>query len=506
MSLFMRTKQSRGSTGDTGRGISFSALAGVASLVAGVVLLPIIISAVGPSAYGTWLFLVAAANFLFFLDLGVGTAVVHFIARSRSGDEESDPSAIASTAHAWALGAAIIAIVVFLLIGWSHSAVALEVVSQQELGILISCGSLLIVSMALRPMSSVLFGAGYLHVERKNQILGVVIRIVGTVIACSFSHSVVGVAIAETVALIAPTVLSAITVKRLGLVQVSSKSVSKKHLKRMFSYSMGAFTVSMVGAAVLQFGTLIIGVLGSPSQVTYFNAAFRIYASVRQVIGWLTDPFRSVLSRLYVNDHSRAKSVLYDLLFVSFITSVLGCVLLLLTLPGVLKIWLGDSAPLGEVGLTSSVLLAGLVLNAMHIPLVPASDAAGRPGAFLPHQIAWLIAYAGLSYLLFPLMGIAGVALAMTLPLPAIEFAYLMRSQATVSLNFEIWFLRVIKPAIPVLLLGLISALTINVIGPDWVGVLYFGFIYIALSLLTLYGTRKNWRYKSIRESLRLEA
>lgn len=274
----------------------------------------------------------------------------------------------------------------------------------------------------------------------------------------------------------------------------------------MFSYSMGSFTVSMVGAAVLQLGTLIIGVLGTPSQVTYFNAAFRIYASVRQVIGWLTDPFRSVLSRLYVNDHAKAKTVLYDLLFVSFITSTLGCLLLLITLPSVLKIWLGDSVPLGEVALTSSALLTGLILNALHIPLIPASDAAGRPGAFLPHQIWWLASYGALSYLLFPQFGIAGVAFAMTAPLPFIEFAYLTRSRTTVDLNFKEWNRRVIQPAIPVLLLGLIAALIAQVIEADFTGLLLIGLAYTAASLCALYGTKNNWRYKSLLNSLRLEA
>jgi O-antigen/teichoic acid export membrane protein len=261
----------------------------------------------------------------------------------------------------------------------------------------------------------------------------------------------------------------------------------------------------MIGAAILQCGTLLIGYMGTPAQVTYFNAAFRIYSSVRQIIGWLTDPFRPVLSRLFVRDHARAGTVLYDLLFVAFITSTTGCVFLILSLPVLLRIWLGDEAPLGEVQSAASILLAGLILNAIHIPLIPASDAAGRPGAFLPHQTAWLISYTVLSLILFPHFGITGVALAMTLPLPVIELAYLIRAQSTVGLAGQLWHKRVIRPSIPVLIAGLLAALSIAAWPSDpYVIIASFGFV--GVTVLTLFVSRTQWSYKSILTSLRLES
>ena len=106
--------------GSAGKGISFSALAGVASLLAAILLLPLIIATVGPETYGVWLVILAIASFLFYLDLGVGSAVVHFMSRSRSGDESSSPDAIASTAHAWSVVAAIGATVAFGVLSWMY--------------------------------------------------------------------------------------------------------------------------------------------------------------------------------------------------------------------------------------------------------------------------------------------------------------------------------------------------------------------------------------------------
>ena len=505
MAALPRVDQISGRRGNTAKGISFSAFAGIASLVAGVVLLPVVLSTVGPAAYGTWLFLLAVASFLFFLDLGVGTAIVHFLSRSRSGDDATDPDEVTSTGHAWASAACIVALGVFLVVSINYSREASQNVSNTEFSIMVLAGIGILATMVIRPMSSVLFGSGFLHVERTYQLAGVFVRVIATLAACWLRGGIIGVVLAEAIALMVPPIMATIRVRQLKLVHLHWNKVSTTELKRMMAYSLGAFSVSMVGASILQFGTVIIGIIGNANQVAYFNAAFRIYASVRQVIGWLTDPFRSVLSRLYVKDSIKANVVLYDLLFVAFAASTIGCLLLLVTLPVVLQVWLAGSVPTTEVATAASALLAGLVLNALHIPLIPASDAAGSPGAFLPHQVLWLLSYAGLSLLLFPVLGIAGVALAMTIPLPILEFAYLLTAGRTVNLDYKKWYSRVARPVIPVLILGLLSAVFAAIISQAAYTVAA-GVFFAISSVSVLFFTRVSWSYSSVLGSLRTEA
>ncbi|TQJ33599.1 lipopolysaccharide biosynthesis protein [Arthrobacter sp. SLBN-122] len=505
MAAMPRVGQATGRRGNTAKGISFSALAGVASLVAGVVLLPLVLSTVGPAAYGTWLFLLAVASFLFFLDLGVGTAIVHFLSRSRSGDETTDPDRVTSTGHAWAAVSCLLALGVFVVVAINYAYEARQSVGGTEFSVMIIAGIGILATMAVRPMSSVLFGSGFLHIERTYQVAGVLVRVVGTLAACWLSGGIIGVVLAEAVALMVPPIMATVKVRQLQLVHLHWNKVSTTELKRMMAYSLGAFSVSMVGASILQFGTVIIGVIGNANQVAYFNAAFRIYASVRQVIGWLTDPFRSVLSRLYVKDSIKANVVLYDLLFVAFAASAIGCLFLLVTLPVVLRIWLAGSVPTTEVATAASALLAGLILNALHIPLIPASDAAGSPGAFLPHQVLWLVSYAGLSLLLFPILGITGVAIAMTMPLPILEFAYLLTAGRTVNLDYKRWFTQVARPVLPVLVLGLIAALFTATFSQP-ASIVVAGLFFVGSSILFLFLTRVSWSYSSVLGSLRTEA
>jgi O-antigen/teichoic acid export membrane protein len=448
----------------------------------------------------------AAASFLYFVDLGIGSAVTHFIARSRSNDKASDPDVIASTAHAWALFVTVGAVTIFLWVAAAYADEAQGHLHSSDYGVLTLCGVILVATIAIRPMSSVLFGAGFFHIERRNQIIGVLIRIIGTLSVCLLSPSVVGVAVAETMAIAAPPILSVWSAVQLHLVRPSIRLVSFPELRRMFSYSMGAFSVSLAGAAILQFGTLVIGATGSASQVTYFNAAFRVYVSVRQIINWLTDPFRSVMSRLYVSERNRAREVLYNLLFVAFISSTFGCITLLIAMPNLLAMWLGPAVPLDEIAITCGILLTGLVLNAIHIPLIPASDAAGFPGAFFPHQLIWLTSYMTLAFILFPMMGIAGVAIAMTAPIPFLEVGYLLSARKTVNLNFEIWFKKVIQPSLPILILGLVAAAFTRVVNEgSWMIYLiaaFYGIVGVAIMFLT----RERWGHQAVLASLRLES
>lgn len=493
---------------NAGRGISLSAAAGIASMIAGIILLPLVITTVGAGAYGIWLFLLAIATFLFHLDLGMGTAVVHFLSRARSGDRSISASQIGSTAHAWAILPALVALAVFAgvaLVYLPGSAVSELLNPGEQLGLGL-CGVALIVSVLARPLGSVLIGAGYLHLERRHQIVGVIIRVAGTVAACLLSTSVLWVAVAETAALIAPTACSAYVVFSRRLLLLRPSLVSILVLRRMLRYSLGSFSVSVIGAAVLQAGTVIIGIAGPPSAVTYFNAAFRLYSSVRQIISWLTDPFRTVLSRLYVQQQERAGTVLYDLLFVTLTASCVGGLSLIITAPALVEIWLGGEVPVDQVAFTTSILLVGLLLNAVHIPLIPAADAAGRPGVFLPHQTIWLASYAVLSLVLYPVWGIVGVAVALTAPLAVLEVAYLLRAKGILSLQLGRWYSKVLRPVIPILiagggLAGLSSAFSFGALGQCAAAGLF-----VIFSGAFLYLTRNSWSYRSVLSSLRAES
>jgi O-antigen/teichoic acid export membrane protein len=225
----------------------------------------------------------------------------------------------------------------------------------------------------------------------------------------------------------------------------------------MLSYSVRSFAVNAVGALLLQSGTVIAGILLRPQDVTYYNAAFRVYSSVRQLIGWANDPFRPALSRLGVTSRDAATKALMAVSFVTLALSSSGCIALMLAAPDVVKIWLGAAAP-KYVAVALTILLAGLIVNAVHLPLVPAADAAGSPGAFFIPQLSWMIMTLAGSVLLGNLLGAPGVALGLTLPLVLVEPYYLLRAGRVLQFSVASWFKLVLLPTALITTGGLLLA------------------------------------------------
>lgn len=442
---------SKGRGGHRGlAGVLSSAGAGVAGLIAGIVLLPVIISTVSAEQYGIWLVVSAIAQYLNYSDLGVGTAIVHFGSRSRAGGEERDLGAFLQAGLIWNALALVVVAPVFLVVAYLYlwSGKAQEVLTQPEATALLLVGVAMLGALLLKPFGSALNGAGLLPIERRNQTVGVLVRVVLTLVACFALRDIVFVAMAEALAVIVPVCLSWATVRTRGLARMKWVGFPGETLRYMLSYSVRSFAVNAVGALLLQAGTIAAGVTLRPQDVTYYNAAFRVYTSVRQLIGWANDPFRPALSRLNVAAPAEARRALMSICFVTLSLSVAGCAFLMIAAKDVVRIWLGPGVPIDTIAVTMVVLLAGLMVNAVHLPLIPAADASGAPGVFFVPQLIWMIATVGGSLCFGAVFGLPGIALGLTLPLVVIEPFYLVRAARVLVFSLADWARAVARPVL----------------------------------------------------------
>ncbi|PZE90453.1 hypothetical protein DEI95_11895 [Curtobacterium sp. MCBD17_008] len=419
-------------------------------LIAGIVLLPIIISTVSAEQYGIWLVVSAIAQYLNYSDLGVGTAIVHFGSRARAGGEERDLGAFLQAGLIWNALALVVVAPAFLLVAYLYlwSGKAQDVLTQPEALTLLVVGVAMLGALLLKPFGSALNGAGLLPVERRNQAIGVLVRVVLTLVACLVLRDIVFVAMAEAIAVIVPVCLSWATVRMRKLARMEWAGFPGGTLRYMLSYSVRSFAVNAVGALLLQAGTIAAGVTLRPQDVTYYNAAFRVYTSVRQLIGWANDPFRPALSRLNVAAPAEARRALLSICFVTLSLSVVGCAVLMIAAEDVVRIWLGPGVPVNTIAVAMVVLLAGLMINAIHLPLIPAADAAGAPGVFFVPQLAWMVLTVGGSLFFGAVFGLPGIALGLTLPLIVIEPFYLVRAARVLRFTLLDWTRAVARPVL----------------------------------------------------------
>nr|WP_237686653.1 oligosaccharide flippase family protein [Arthrobacter jiangjiafuii] len=474
-----------------------SVIAGVASLFAGIILLPFILGAVGAERYGVWLVLSSVASYLYFADIGVGAAITHYGSRSRGGENGPSLKKLLFSGLVFSTGACLaIAPMYYFFTSWYVGTWGTSMGEQEKAPIIwLSLG--LMVPLLLRPFGSALVGAGFLTIDRRNQVVGVAVRVVGTLIACAYGFGIVGIAIAELMALVVPSVLSILSLYARRLLSFERGDISRDTLRLMLRFSYRSFSVSLVGALTVQSGVIMIGLVGSPAEATYYNAAFRIYGSVRQLLAWTVDPFKPALSRLYASNRAEASSVLKSVLLVSLGAGAAASCALIIAVPDLVTIWLGGAVPAESVSLTAQILLAGLLLNMVHIPLAPATDAVGKPGTLFWGQILWLCLCLGLGYPLATEFGIIGIALALSAPLILVEPFMLKLALPPIGLSLTEWYFAVAKPIVVLISVSLGgSALIVSVIwfiNLDYLW-LWFAFAFCVCVLVTVFVLNRTFR------------
>ena len=479
-------------------------------MVAGILLIPLVITQVGSAAYGPWLVIAAIASYLQYSDVGVGAAIVHFGSRARSGANERSLSDYVSAGLAWNVAAAIVVVPIFSISAWLYvSSVAGEAgLDPSDVTGLVTVGAIMLGCVLIAPFSSALVGAGLLPLDRRNQGIGVLARIVGTIAACLITHDVVWVATAEMAGSVLPQIIALFGLLRRHLLQLRVSKDTLPTLRFMLNYSVKSFGVAAVGALILQAGTIIVGIFLGPSDVTYFNAAYRVYTAARQTLMWAVDPFRSALSRLFVNDAEAARRIVISLTFSSLSVATVAAGTLAFASSQIVALWLGPSVPTEAIASTLSVLLLGLIVNAAQIPLVPAGDANGRPGAFFSIQVIWLVSFLVLACALVNVVGIVGVALGLGIPLVFVTPLYLHRARRVIALQAKEWFTEAILPtliiALPATLVATAVALIQYAVGAQPFSILTGG-AFIASVAITVFFARARLPHDGIMRLLKVE-
>lgn len=444
--------------------VASSGTLGAATMIAGILLLPFIIIQFGAATYGVWLMLAALMTFLFQADLGMGAAVVRFSAISRHAGRERLASVL-STAVLWNFAVSIVAAVIFFAV----ATISLEasdtegILRESEGASLVVIGTATLLFLALRPFGNILQGLGDWTLERGLQLIGVSFRIVGTLTVGLTTMNIVHLAIVEAISIVIPSVLAAVVVKAKKSSHFGLRAVSRRALREQLSYSGRAFAVNAVGSAVLQSGNVIVGLAVGPAAVTYWNAIFRVYAVLRQCVQWIIDPFMPRLSVMFASSDSQGTQLYFGL--TTLATSAVAIVLpgLLLATDPLLSLWLGGSAPVNELILPLQILLLSMLFNAIHLPAITALNASGHPGVFLPLHLIWLVLTVSLGCIMAPGLGVLGMALALVVPIVALEPLYVWRAARSLGLPIGAIFTAAVAKSLPILAVSGVVALIAGV-------------------------------------------
>lgn len=440
----------RAMIGSAGGSVMSNGMLGITTIAANLILLPFVFSAIGTDSYGIWLLLIALATYVYQADVGIGSAVLYSLSRIALPKAGAQANRVVSSSLVWMIVVSLVAIPIFLGFAFLYRS-SLQVAStidETEWVSLVALGSVLVGSIWTRLFSSILQATGNWVVERLFQMVGQVIRILGTILVIVVHPSIVGIAVVEAVALLVPGILAVVRVLRDRDVMFALRYVSIGEVKSLLRYSIKSFTVSLTSSAILQAGPMIAGALGGPTHVSIYTAAARVYGGAKQVLSWLIEPFVPVLSRVNVTSRHTIPLHVLTLSQLSLLGGALISGTLFLLAPGLVSIWLGDDVDSSTITTLIQVFAIGLIFNASHLPSASIGNALGRPGAFLTLYLVWAVAGIGAAIYLGVHYGVIGVAVGMNLPLLVLQPIFLLRMKRVLNLPLRGWFMRAAFPGL----------------------------------------------------------
>ncbi len=497
-------RSSRRGTGTTFVGVLAASLVGGSSLLIGIVLLPLVAGAVGAGPYGLWLFLITMTTVVGYGDLGVYSAIVHYGAQARGGASRYTIADLMTAGVIWSLIVAAVMVPIYTVLAatYAQSHAAAVGLTPQTAWVLVGLGATVTFLAASRPFGGALIGSGHLLTEKRADLLALVFRVVGTLVAALLLRSIVAVAVIETIATALPSlVVVPFVLRRVAPLRVHRDAL--RPLRMMLAYSAKSLLTSLPLMVVTSGATIVLGIVRGPTEVTYFNFAYRISSGLRTVLGWTLEPFRSALSRLAAEDRARHNHTVISLGFAS--ATVTGAVAGLLSVSAfwLVALWVGGTMPAQPIAITAIILMLGLLAESLVNPLVLAGDTSGLPGIFLLPQALWAALFLLLAPVLGTWWGSVGVAIAVSVPLLVVGPCCLVVAHRRLGLSVQDWWSATLRPAlavvVPALVVSLATLATVGSVAPWAPGPVFVAAI-VGMALLL----RRRLPLSELADALRL--
>lgn len=449
-----------------GRSIMTSYAVRFANIITVFLLFPLVSGAVGTTAYGVYL-LTASVATMFQMDLGMANATVRYVASAKArGDAIELKRVIASsTVFFLALAGAVVVVTALVFtLGWNSFTIAPQ---YREAALILVI--LVIVQAAVGTSVSVqrqiLTGLGRLDLSNSVQIAQVVFRYLSTMLVIVLGGDIVTVGIVDTVGVL----LSSIAVWMLRRIifpnaNVRLRDASWPMFKSMLRLSIDVLILGTAALLILQSGNLIVSLVLPVAAVAVFGAGYKVFQLCRELTNSLTGALLPLATRLHVSGLAEKNRQIY---LVG--TKYANAVVLIVTIPvlvfthSLMTAWLGPELATGTV--VAQVLVLSFLANNNHLVAVPILTGQGRVRGYAILHMIWAACAIGGGFLLTELIGVAGMALAIAVPIILMEPVYIGIALRRLNITWRTFFAKTLGPSFGLLLpTGLLCYLAATII------------------------------------------
>jgi O-antigen/teichoic acid export membrane protein len=384
------------------------------------VMSPMLVHGLGNDRYGVWLVVDSVLAYLALADLGIGAAVLRYVAKFEGLEDNENMNRVFSTSFAlFACAGAMVGLATFGIAFSSENPLG---VSEKLIGptrwLLVILGTQLALSLPLGIYKTVLAGLRCYPTVSLIRIAMLLLRNGLFMVALASHWGLVGIGLAVIVSNATDWLCSAIAAHRkLPELRFSFRFVDRATFRSIRGYSAYIFISLIAGKFCYQLSPIVIGAFITPAAVTYFGIAASLSTqaadAIRQLIAVLTP---TVSKWEAVGEHSSIRALLIvGTRCVLFLVIPVQLGLIFFGYP-FLSLWMGrEYADASFVTLV--ILCAPLPFVLVQSMAVRVLQGVGRVAAFSLVTVLQAALTMLLSIALVKPLGIEGVAIATSAPL-----------------------------------------------------------------------------------------
>jgi len=318
------------------------------TIVAGVVIVPLVLSQVKAEGYGVWALLAGGLSYVAILDRALLSAVNRFVAYA--GDDVEQRNGYISASFFILTGFAVISIVGISALSFFVADVFRSIPPHLAREAQVTC-VLVGFTFACKMIGANFTGAlmGYQSYVRSNAVLvcSNLMRIVFTAGLLFFWKSIIAVQAAFLMTAGMSLILMYVMAKwTISGFLIRRRFVTRRIFCELFRYTSHSFARS--GSMVVMFNTmtLLVGFFGTAVDVAAYDIAIRLPQIARGIVAGMQNVFLPTISNLCgKGEHARIKALITKGTWMSAILTGFILVLMFFFVDDVLHIWLHGNVP-----------------------------------------------------------------------------------------------------------------------------------------------------------------
>jgi O-antigen/teichoic acid export membrane protein len=383
-----------------------------------LVLTPFLLEQLGPSGYALWVLLTSIAWYGFLLDVGIGGAVVKYIAEHVArGERQAARELVASAvwvftglAVAALLLGALVAPVLPRILGVAPGAQA------EAASLIVMTGVNVAITIAMTPSFAVLYGLQRYNLHNGAHILATFTEATAVVAALLAGGGLFGMVAAFIPANILTCCIAAWLVRRTAPdLGIRWRGATRDAFRKIVHFSGPLFVIEFSGRLQNRTDEFIIALFRPLTAVTPYALARKLAELSESVVAQFVKVMMPLASELHAGaDMAKLQGVYIAASRIAIGISMPACVVLVFLGGHILTLWVGPSY--AGYGPLVAVLAIAYACRSIQRPAIEILQGIARHRVIAATALVSGVSNVVLSVLLLPWIGLIGAALATLIP------------------------------------------------------------------------------------------